>query len=151
MDKTIDDKLMYISIDNTQNYPFFRLKVVAVKFGPNKSKVPKLYGYKTLGTSVIYSPMSPHSLVNIVKVNCLPVLKDYSGTQTFINNLSIRGLKYFGYFWILNLIKVYKLFHLFFGRGNFVYHHRGSTSIFRPLSYPFRSRNIVQYLHCTNW
>ncbi len=27
-------------------------------------------------------------------------------------------------------------------RGNFVYHHQGCTSIYRPLSYPFRSLNF---------
>ena len=27
-------------------------------------------------------------------------------------------------------------------RGNFVYHHRGCTSIYQPLFYPFRSLNL---------
>ena len=33
-------------------------------------------------------------------------------------------------------------FDLLVHRGNFMYHHWGCTSIYRPLSYPFRSLNF---------
>ena len=43
-DKTMDDKLIYIPIDDKQNYPFCRLTLLDVKVGPtnpNSIKVPK--------------------------------------------------------------------------------------------------------------
>ena len=64
------DKLMYISNDNTQNYPFCRVKLVVETLeqstNHNSLKSPKLLSqrikklyYKTLGTSAINSPLSP--------------------------------------------------------------------------------------------
>ena len=46
-------------------------------------------------------------------------------------------------------------------KGNFVYHHKGCTSIYRPLSYPFRFlykiffksfifKSFARYLRCTS-
>ena len=60
------DKLMYIPDDYTQNYPFCILQLVVETFGhPTYSvnNLEKRY-YKTLGTSVINSPVSPPSLIN---------------------------------------------------------------------------------------
>ena len=66
------DELIYVN-DNTKNYPIGRLQLLAEKFGNSTnpsliivSKVVtpinnKCY-YRTLGTSAINSPMSPHSL-----------------------------------------------------------------------------------------
>ena len=64
---------MYISINDTQNYTFCRLQLVVETFGqstnnePTDQNVPKNVKLmnKTLGTSVIKSPMSPSSLKNI--------------------------------------------------------------------------------------
>ena len=79
-DKTMADKLMYIPNDVTQNYPFCRLQLVIDMFGHltiNEIKIlikiqlksPRLLSqrirkryYKTLVTSVIYSPIFPSSL-----------------------------------------------------------------------------------------
>ena len=66
-------KLMYIPNNDTKNYPFCRLKSVVDMFEyssyrTNQSKfiiVPKVIkaiNKKTLGTSVINSPLSPLSL-----------------------------------------------------------------------------------------
>ena len=62
-------KLMHILNDDTQNNPFYRLKVMVESLNTqlnettnqNLTKEPK-NGYKTLGTSLIYRPMSPPSL-----------------------------------------------------------------------------------------
>ena len=73
MDKTMDNILMYILNDDTQNYPFCRLQIMLETLRPstyyNTITVPKILGqrirnhyHKTLGTSVIYSTMSPPSL-----------------------------------------------------------------------------------------
>ena len=70
------DKLIYNPNDDTQNYLFFRFLVEmfghATKWTKNPQKSPKLlskrirkYYDKTLGTSVINSPMSPPSLNGI--------------------------------------------------------------------------------------
>ena len=65
------DKLMYIQHDNTQNYPFRRLQLPT---NQNSMKVPKVFEetkkkrcLKSLGTSVLNSPMlpSPCVIVNI--------------------------------------------------------------------------------------
>ena len=72
------DKMLYIPNDDKQNAPFCRLQLIVQTFGhsinkpanQNSIKIPKLLGqrirkhYKTLGTSVINSPMSPASLDN---------------------------------------------------------------------------------------
>ena len=63
----MDDKLMYDTYVDLQNHPFCRLKWLDTrlneptnqKFDKVFNKTNKKYGYKTLGTSVIYSPMSP--------------------------------------------------------------------------------------------
>ena len=70
------DKFMYIHNDDTQNYPFCRLKFVVETFeSTNKNwlKSPKLLSkrirklyYKTLGTIVINSPMSPPSFLFMI-------------------------------------------------------------------------------------
>ena len=81
------DKLMYVPNDDTQNYPFSRLLWVVETFGHSTKlnkliviqyKSPRLLSqrlrkryYKTLGTSVINSKMSP-----------------YTGTKSFITTLS---------------------------------------------------------------
>ena len=72
------NKLMYILNDNTQKYPFCRVKLVVETFeqstyeqtNQNPLKPPKWVSqrigkcyYKTLGTSVINSPLSSRSLV----------------------------------------------------------------------------------------
>ena len=77
------DKLMYIPNADTQIYPFCRLHSVFVTFGhstlgPTQHKFPKILKkkvlrddmptnnkryYKTLGTNVINSPISPSSLL----------------------------------------------------------------------------------------
>ena len=77
MDKTMDDKLMYISNDETQITPFLdynqKLKCFESKLNEstnqNSTKVPKLFGQrfrkrynKTLGTVLINGLMSPPSL-----------------------------------------------------------------------------------------
>ena len=42
--------------------------------------------------------------------------------------------------WFIKLsVQTFQPLILLYRRGNFVYHHWRSTSIFRPLSYPFRS------------
>ena len=63
------DKLKFIPIDDTQNYPFGRLQLLVETFGhltkwPQswKAKIKK-HCCKTLGTGVINCPMSPPSLV----------------------------------------------------------------------------------------
>ena len=63
------DKLMCIPNNEAQNYSFCRLKLVVETFEQNSLNSPKLFSkrirkryYKTLGTSVIDSPMSPSSL-----------------------------------------------------------------------------------------
>ena len=67
------DKLMYIPNDDTQKYPFCRLELNYLSTqlkkltNQNFKKVPKvvrLTNMKTLGTSVINSPLSPLSLKN---------------------------------------------------------------------------------------
>ena len=70
-DKTIADKLMYIPNDDIQNYPFFRILLVAQLNIPTnqnsnsqivfKQRIKQRY-YKTLGTSAINSPISPPGL-----------------------------------------------------------------------------------------
>ena len=61
----MDDKLMHIPNDEKQNYPLSRLKLYWLKSlkptNENSTKVPKVFeptNKKTLGTSVIYSPLS---------------------------------------------------------------------------------------------
>ena len=61
------DKLLYIPDNDTQNYPFCRLKLVVETLKPPINEVPKVVeptnkNYKTLGASVINSPLSPLSL-----------------------------------------------------------------------------------------
>ena len=60
----------------------------------------------------------------------------YTSPQRFIITFSIRWLISFRDFWHFSLqtflIVIYR-------RRNFVYHHWRCTSIYRPLSYPFRS------------
>ena len=70
----------------------------------------------------------------------------YTGTQSFI---IICWFNHFGdFYWILigwftkfsfqscqPLILIYRT-------GNFLYHHYGCTSVYRPLSYPFKSLYI---------
>ena len=65
---------MYIPNEDTQNYPFFRLRLVVEMFGqstlwtdqskfnksPQRQRIRKHY-FKTFRTSVINSPMSPSS------------------------------------------------------------------------------------------
>ena len=70
----MDDKFMYIPNDDTQNYLFCRLKLVvetfkhstvwAIQSNPKflSQRIRKRY-HKSLGTSVINSPLSPLSLV----------------------------------------------------------------------------------------
>ena len=67
----MDDNLIYIPNDDTQNYSFCKLKLRVETFGhslnkpknqANPTKKRKHY-YKTLRTSVINSPMSPPSLI----------------------------------------------------------------------------------------
>ena len=61
---------MYITDDNTQNNPFSRLKLVVETCEHSTTKVLKVvkprrvrkHYQKTLGTSVLNSPMSPPSL-----------------------------------------------------------------------------------------
>ena len=74
-DKTKDNKLMYIPNDKKQNH---QLKSFRYLFGTNQSQINKStlsFGNKTLGTSVIYSPMSPLSMksvkiaINVIKVS----------------------------------------------------------------------------------
>ena len=70
------DELIYIPNDDTLNNPFCKLQLVVGKLGhytewTNQSKfkwIRKLY-YKTLGTSVIKSPMSPSSLAFYIYLN----------------------------------------------------------------------------------
>ena len=73
------DKLMYITNNDTQNYPFCRLQLKGLDsklFKPFKIqlKSPKLLSqsirknyYKTLGTNVINSSMSPPSLMLLLE------------------------------------------------------------------------------------
>ena len=65
------DKLMYIPNDLNKKYPYWRLQLVVdtQSNNPTKQKSLKLLGqrirnwcYKTLGTDVINTPMSPPSL-----------------------------------------------------------------------------------------
>ena len=71
-DKIMVDKLMYIPNDYAQNYPFFRLKLVvetfehSTKLPINQNQSPKSLSQrirkrydKTLGTSVMNSPLPP--------------------------------------------------------------------------------------------
>ena len=64
-EKTMDDKLLYISIDNKQNYLLYRLKSLVQKLEPTKKKsieLSKVFEPTTLGTSVTSSLMPPPSL-----------------------------------------------------------------------------------------
>ena len=60
----MDDRIIYNPNEDKQNYLFYR-------FGDNQSIFKKKcqwirkYGYKTLGTSINYNPMSPPSLILI--------------------------------------------------------------------------------------
>ena len=51
--------------------------------------------------------------------------------------------------WFIKLIfETFKLLILMYRWGNFVYHHWGCTSIYRPFSYPFRSlRNTIYFIN----
>ena len=76
------NNLMYIPNDDTQNYHICRLQLLVKMFGHStfrtkqskfNNKSPKLSSqlirksyYKTLGTKVINSPMSPHSQTTIL-------------------------------------------------------------------------------------
>ena len=64
------DELMYIPNEDTQNSLFCRLQVLVETFGQASLKVPKVVKptnkktlLKTLGTSVINSPLSPFFLI----------------------------------------------------------------------------------------
>ena len=71
----------------------------------------------------------------------------YTFPQSFIIKILIHWLSNFGdFYWILIgwfSIQTFKLLIKIHRRGNFVYHHGGCTSIYRLLSYPFRS--FVKY------
>ena len=61
----MDNKLIYIPDDDKQNQPFFGFKLSVEKLGThyqNPTQILVQTNKKTLGTSVIYSPMSPPSL-----------------------------------------------------------------------------------------
>ena len=70
-------KLMYINNNDKQNYPFHILKLIMEKFWRclferNNHYVIKIFkptafkiSYKTLGDILIYSPMSPPSLMSV--------------------------------------------------------------------------------------
>ena len=73
-DKTMDNKFLDITNDDKQNYLFCSSKLLTEKFGTNwnqsnfnKFTLIRSRCYKTLGTSVINSPMSTISLANIPK------------------------------------------------------------------------------------
>ena len=71
------DKLMYTPSDEIQYYPFCTLKrldtqleptnKISIK-SPQSQRIIKCY-YKTLGTCVINSPMSPPSIHDITKTH----------------------------------------------------------------------------------
>ena len=64
-EKTMDDKLLYISIDNKQNYLLYRLKSLVQKLEPtntNSIELSKVLEPTTLGTSATSSLMPPPSL-----------------------------------------------------------------------------------------
>ena len=65
IDKTMDDKLKYLPNHDKQNYP---LKLLVEQFGFQLNNQNSTKGYKTLVTSVIYSPMSPPSLTKEVNL-----------------------------------------------------------------------------------
>ena len=64
----------------------------------------------------------------------------YTSPQSCIIRFLIRWLNNFGdYFdWLVHF-RTFQPLTVICRRGNFVYNHRGCTSIYRPLSYPFRS------------
>ena len=80
MDKTMADNLIFIFNDNTQIYPFCRLKLAVETLytqlnESTNQKSPKLLRkrikkryYKTLGTSVINNPLFPSSMVKSLDV-----------------------------------------------------------------------------------
>ena len=72
---------MYILM-MTQNYTFCRLQLVVETFGHSWAQIRKLY-YKTLGASVINSPMSPPSLVDVCYQDILfPIIEQKSEFST---------------------------------------------------------------------
>ena len=82
----------------------------------------------------------------------------YTIPQSFMIPFFIRWLIIFGNFywtyisWFIQLrVQTFQIiFVLFNRRGNFVYHHWGCTSIYRPVSYTFRSlilHLIIQFVN----
>ena len=99
MDKTMANKFMYIPDDDTQNYPFFRLQVMVEMFLhstllTNESKFnksqqivkPTRKKYKTLGTGVIKSPMSPPFMFipNLPSQSMYKLISDYISNYLII-------------------------------------------------------------------
>ena len=70
----------------------------------------------------------------------------YTSPQSFKISFLFVDLKTLGTFnkfligWFIKLsVLTFQPLIEIYRRGNFVYHHSGYTSIYRPLSYPFRS------------
>ena len=87
-DKTMNVELMYTPNDFIQNYlSYYWLKSlnssILNELLRNLIKVPKVY-FKTLGTSIIYIPMSPPSLA--IALSQTHIITSYQiGPQSYIN------------------------------------------------------------------
>ena len=62
----------------------------------------------------------------------------YSYSHIYVWILILYYKIVIGWF-IKSSVKTFQLIIVMYRRGNFVYHHLECTSIYRPLSYPFRS------------
>ena len=86
--------MLYIPNDVKQNYPFFWLQLVVATFGPltnqNLSSVfkqtNKKFFLKTLGTSVINSPMLPPSLHHMTVGGIMNLNRRNNNNNILISN-----------------------------------------------------------------
>ena len=71
------DKLMYIPVNDTQNYPLFRLKFVVETFELKNSVL-------IFGTSIINRPLAPLSYLLEKNQYCLTLFLTYKIIKVFL-------------------------------------------------------------------